>query len=760
MAMNCAAAVGETPVLQASLRITQTREGIQFAGEKEKMAWYHYLSKVFMKAGHYRALNILYQFMNNLQVPQGPLVNEKSRVMGKIGKKLQKVTKMVQGDIMMTDKVALDSTMLLISQGYTPARQTFKQNTGPFVSDSISDDYKVTLLSLAVIDFDSLNNRPKVPLWEDYWKLSLDQKIAVMDFAQLFSRNTSAAPAADVPKIGAVRARVLVIKGGKKIDELLKAEELENDQVEPHMLRAYRRWMKKDYCGAIKHFEEGVKVAAPDAATSINARIKRFQKKCLKSQVSGTFNAFCQVNDTSTFPISAEVKDPKVTEEIFHRERLFWTSIWVGDCKAAKRNFEQISQIVKSHEGLKSNQSISNRVKHMNDDILKGCQDRSIFDSNAGDQVYKLLEGKKYEEALALAKNSGDRELEHACRLFKYPKASYSPCLGSTVLSGDRDEDTILLSLVERLEKGEAVEDCPTNNAKCLFTQVQAFFILGNYPAALAKAKMINPSESYCKPVVMMLGCMELCNSPQFPALLTSAKKHFGGLVDTTQDQPNLTIAKGLSESISRDPEILKPTEQDPVDGVLGKIPKPKKEKKNTMKPKAKKSKIKAPPTIPLPRSKPKKLKLGSCAPKPKPQPSCGCSSCCACQQQSPCSCQLDPKTGKPVNMQEKKKQEEEERKKKIKEKTEKDTQRMFEEKCDEIQRKTQAFARQLMEQFDCKKCKEKAALKVKQKVQETLSKAFQSEGSNSSKGSESKQAQPPSQAPAQAQPAPKPVTT
>jgi len=95
------------------------------------------------------------------------------------------------------------------------------------------------------------------------------------------------------------------------------------------------------------------------------------------------------------------------------------------------------------------------------------------------------------------------------------------------------------------------------------------------------------------------------------------------------------------------------------------------------------------------------------------------------------------------VNVQEKKKQEEEERKKKIKEKTEKETRKMFEEKCDEIQRKTQAFARQLMEQFDCKKCKEKAALRVKQHVQETLSKAFQSEA----QGSDYKEAEAPTQA-------------
>lgn len=522
----------------------------------QRLAWLNYVAKIFWKAGNYRGLYRVDHYFQQLSITGGTDLPVYLKGREKLRKRMQIINKnLIKAAI--TDKGVAAITDRLIDRGYHPGLELLKQLRGPRKQTPASmDDLKALTLSFGMIKFDSVHQRPKVPLWEIFWKLKIDHKIAIMNYASALRKNRQLAPPTRIPHRHAVKARIRLVMG-ESIDELVRVPEIRSDALEQRLLRAYWHLTKGDYCGAIVQFRSGLRYASEDARHDLGLKIQSWQRKCKTKRISTTYAAFCQTEPGTEFPI-AEVtrREPNAKTLLLH-ERLFWTSIWTGDCVTARG---QLAELKKSIRPLMVTHSlVRTRLAYMKRTLTQctlSGRNKLTFQGSVGARVLALLKAGNGVEAQRVAKAANDRHLYFGTLVAQYPKASYSPCLGGSVVSGSLEEDLKLLELVDQIAKSPAtVSPCNTGDVPALVRRMQAFYIAGNLEETRKTAKLIPTTNENCQMAVQILACLELCSKD--PAMAKKAVKHLEHLVSSAQDQPNIQLAKMYARERAANPQAM-----------------------------------------------------------------------------------------------------------------------------------------------------------------------------------------------------------
>lgn len=591
-------------------------ESFSTADARKKMEWYQYLQRVFWRAGHYRGLSLLEQATNNLQVlpPDRPALH---KLQAKIDSR-KRMAGMLMRNPGFSNRPAYEATKMLIEQSYPQATAYLKSRTAPnFDHRRAPDDLNAIILTFGIINFDRLYDRPKIPLWEYFWKLRLIEKIEVLKYASELRETKNLMSLPKIPAYRhAVRARLMLIMKLQDLESILRTPEISRDWVESKMLRGYAAVTRGDYCGAIANFREALKRASAAASADINTHIAGWEAKCNRRESSRTFDAFCQAGAGTEFPISEAARHEPNARAILDNELMAWTAMRAGDCNVAMQALTELKQLV-SQAFLTSHPIVSGRITYMEQNLTQ-CQqrDRNTFESSVGRQVLQALRTRQSHEAIRLARGSGDRSLLMAALLHRFPRAIYSPCMGGSVV-GDNDLKT--LELVEQISRGQVLPICMNGDQQCIFNQLRAFYISGSYADVKRLARQLPRSTTFCRPVVQMLGCLELCTAGTDKRKLNKAVRHFKQLLESGQSSPAVNVGKQLAEAKLRPTVNLQPI--DFVDQQLGKTGRPPvadvlENLRNE---------------IPLPSIVASQLPMGSC-----PQKG-GCNRCSA---PAPCPCQ------------------------------------------------------------------------------------------------------------------------
>jgi hypothetical protein len=594
-------------------------ENFSGADSKKRMEWYQYLQRVFWRAGHYRGLTLLEQATNSLQV-----MPQDQPALRKLQTKIES-RKQMAGTVMnnpnFRDRTAYEATLMLIKQSYPQASAFLKSRTpANFDHYTASDDMNAIVLTFGIIHFDILYDRPKIPLWEYFWKLRLVEKIEVLKYASELreSRNLSALPKIQSPAFRqAVRARAMLIMKLDSLENLLRVPEIHNAWVEKCMLKGYAAVLRGDYCGAIAHFSDGLKNHNHiGAKADLNAHIASWQPKCNKLESTRTFAAFCQTGSGTEFPIGEAAMHQSNAKAIRDNELMAWTAMRVGDCTVAMQALTQLKQLV-SQTILASNPIVSSRISYMEQNLTQ-CQRRNnnTFGNPAGQQVLQALRSGQSSQAIQMARGSGDKRLLMAALLHRFPRAIYTPCMGGSVVG---DTDLPILELVEQIGNGQVLPFCLTNDEQCTFNQLRAFYITGSYADVKRLAKQLPRSSTFCRPTVQMLGCTELCTAGTDMVRMRKAVKHFDQLLESGQSSPAVNVAKQLAEAKLR-PSIATLAPVDFVDQQLGK----------TTSPEVTDMQVNLRSEIPPPSISASPLHMGSCTQK---------GACNKCNMPSPCPC-------------------------------------------------------------------------------------------------------------------------
>lgn len=641
-----------TPVkAQISLQMIPAGGNVAMSDEKTKLAWYKYLSRVFWKSGFYRALNLVHQQLQALKMKNPEDQTSWEKTMAKLGKRLT-----IANTMMITpridDPIVAETIQVLVSQGYHQARQLFKGKVGKIVpGQTTSEDFKTLVVALQMIKFDAIHNRPKVPLWEDFWRINTDQKIIAYKWVKELARQPEIAARQGLPKPASLRARMLLILG-QPVETIIKRPEITSDPLESHLLQGYAFLQKRDYCGAIEQFEEALNTPEGqqgEAKEQITAKKESWKQKCHDAKIKHTFTAFCQIGPGTEFPIAEATRRTPFDPTVLNHERLYWSSIYVDGCQLAEKSLKAI----KSAVGMKVNETIvKTRLDHM-DKMLAECKNKNVpdpFSTLTGQQVQASLEVSIPEKAFEVATLNKDKKLQFACLLFQFPRYAYAPCMGGTLVSGNLEEDLSILMLADMVRKKQGLPFCPQTDPKCHYQQLQAYYVNGQYEDAKRMATMIPPTCPFCKPTHMFMACTEMCSGVDSPAKRKSAGDHAGKLKDGSKDQPNLKIL----ESLAKEPEVIKKedTKPDPLKNQMDSIKQDHQDEilqqqQRPSKPKTTPPKKESVPPVPMPPVQPKGVEKGACKGRPVPSPYC-CSPCGCGSSPSP---KPSPTSCKETNM-------------------------------------------------------------------------------------------------------------
>ena len=537
--------------------------------------WTQYLCEKLYQAGDYKRLNLVAHRLSRLgQDLQGPLQAVALAAYRKYTDLYETWFRRHVNFKLSKDQVA-DSIFRMIEEGkYFKAKKKIATllNQDDYIGMSLSMKYIIILGGL--IQYDGINPKAVLPIWDIEWNLSQDEKIsALIRTKQLCQavRDGSTHPRTLQPfrpfrRINQVDARVLA-NLGINVSGMYNEDNIRGDHEEIGMLNASMALMQTDFCRArdlVDRFRGGLILRSTKRKVA-DALYARSAEMCSRKQLDSTYHAFCQVGHESAYPISEALAVDNKPQPVARNETMFWLRVAAGDCDGARDEYSTIRRMV-PWDILARREYLSARFEFMERQIASCQPVVGLFTANngIGQQIMTFLWDNKLTEAdEAWRHEFANRPHDHYAILWRkvimsaqYPKIVYAPCVGNSLLSGNLDIDNELFERLEVLKHKGHRQNCQQNDHherdSCNLLWMKAAYIANNFPLVHEYAQLIHFDPQSCNESYQLLACVTLCGSGQGSTEACAAKVAYNRLGLLYRSQPHNSIGIELSDDLCK----------------------------------------------------------------------------------------------------------------------------------------------------------------------------------------------------------------
>ncbi len=428
---------------------------------------------------------------------------------------------------------------------------------------------KNIMIVLGLVQYDGMNPMAMLPLWSPTWALSQDDMISALFRAkQLHAKASDGAIdpkmwAAFRPfdRITSIDARALS-NLGRDVTGMLNEAYIQEDEAEKNLLKGNMAHMLTEYCKARDFVRNAASTVEVEYwKNAINTMADRLDEKCTRKQLDSTYRAFCQIGHESSFPISEAVYPSPQAAVVSVHERMFWTRIAVGDCEGAKLDLGQLSSLIPMSI-MAQRTYLKQRFDYMKEKMGKCVMTPTLYKNEFGHMLMDHLMKEEFEEALTIwrqnfffSPTSPDAETwRRALIVARYPKVTYAPCTGNSLLSGIASEDKDVLDRLEIIMNNRATLPCAQTDLKarerCNLDWLKAFFI-ADLPDKLEPYYALIKSEpEYVNLARQIMSCNILCSSGQGSADACAANKSYSDMAENFRALPQNRIGSDLSDRL------------------------------------------------------------------------------------------------------------------------------------------------------------------------------------------------------------------
>ena len=526
-------------------------------------AWTQYLCTLILRADDMDRLEEatfrLHQLIALLSKPQqAPVQREYTRLVTIINNRRQQDPWLHQPVDPVADAIFSD----LMKGHFEQAKKEIREIVGGADYREMTDPMKTVMIVEGLVLLDGLDAYMMLPLWSPSWKLNKDEKIsAIMRAKSLIvaARQGELDPTLQAvqhpfPHMSKVDARVMANLGRDVVPT--------GDAIEDSLLKAAIQYANHDYCQAQAILLPTVSLARSLLDKSLVKTLSaRLGKQCQLDQVDKTFNTFCQVGQKGYFPIAAALRQQPPARMVAQHERMFWTRIWVGDCRGAALAMRQI--LLKLPRGIMQRRGyLRRRMEYMRSRLNICRPTPGLYCTPEARQLMRSLVQKDVVTAEATWKKAyAAKQKDPLAKIWRtaimltlYPQSIYSPCTGNSLLSGDSATDALIFDRVSILKHGKPVSPCwmPDREAKiqCLVTWMKAAFIAGKYDMVIAYAHKVENVAGHCNEGHQLVACVHLCGNGSVPQEACTALASYNRMCARSAALPHNRIGMGLAESI------------------------------------------------------------------------------------------------------------------------------------------------------------------------------------------------------------------
>lgn len=534
---------------RVSLRESVFREVEDYA------AWTQYLCSLLLRANDMdrleEAVYRLHQLIQQMdRSKRAPVQRAYDRFISIINRRREKNPWLHQP----VDPVADAIFKALMEGHFEQAKKEIREIVGGSDYREMTEPMKTVMIVEGLVLLDGLNAFTMLPLWKPAWKLSKDEMIAAIMRAKdltVAARQGELDPTTrpayhPFPQLSKVDARVMANLGRQVMAT--------GNATEDALLTAAVRHAKQKYCSA----QKTLKQAGGDKA-SLRTLINRLDEQCQADRLDKTYHAFCQVGRTGLFPIAEALQRLPEASTVARHERMFWTRIWVGDCRGAALDMRQI--LTHLPRGLVRRRGyLRRRIQFMRDRLRLCRETPGLYCSADARQMMRSIVRKDLPAAEAAWKRAFSANPRHplaqlwrtAIMITKYPKSIYSPCTGNSLLSGDPAMDARIFDRVSVLAHGRTVRPCWTSDreerVQCEVLWMKAAYIVGKYNMVVEYANRLERRAGHCNEGHQLVACVHLCGLDEVPQEACTALSSYSRMCPRTAALPHNKIGLDLAE--------------------------------------------------------------------------------------------------------------------------------------------------------------------------------------------------------------------
>lgn len=438
-----------------------------------------------------------------------------------------------------------------------------------YLHQSINMKYVIIIAGL--IQYDGMNPKAVLTLWDRNWNLNLEEKISALIRAKqlcIRARQGNGDPRHPGPfrpfnRINEVDARVLANLHRNVVNQF-NENYIRGRPVEIGLLNTGMALVQTDYCRArntLGSIRNMVPSNDPEQRVDINLMFDRAQEMCNRKQLDSTYRAFCQVGHETAFPIGEAITNSHTSHPTAEYERMFWYRIAAGDCQGARREYGLIRKEI-PWDVIARREYLGERFKYM-EEKLHACRTTPrLFQTNngVGYRIFSAL----WEKQWARAQQEWDKQFAHIARtdyfsmlwkkvlmVSRFPKLIYAPCVGSSLLSGNPRIDRDLFEKLEAVAQKRPVVPCWQRDANerdlCNLLWVKAGYIAGDNSYVESQARWVLKNRQYCNEAYQLQACTTLCASGQGYQEACQAQKSYNRLAPNYRVLPHNRIGIDLA---------------------------------------------------------------------------------------------------------------------------------------------------------------------------------------------------------------------
>ncbi|PJF18977.1 Cell surface protein [Paramicrosporidium saccamoebae] len=429
----------------------------------------------------------------------------------------------------------------------------------------LSASLKNVVILEGLIQYDGLNPKAVLSIWENMWNLSQDDKVSALIRAKQLCSATRSAVADPhhqkgyrcISRTNNIDARVLV-NLGQDVTKQLGEPYIRDDPVEHRLLQMGMAYMNTDYCAAQTHIRTALHMATDQLRRKELERIeKRLGEQCVRKQLDSTYRMFCQVGHEAAFPIGEATVTNPVSSVVATAERTFWTRIAIGDCISARSDLEAVRRIVPTNIIHRRDYLIS-RMEFMESRLRKCQQAPGLYANGFGQRIMALLQNRNYQGAYWVWQQNRNHPTAVVWRtailVARYPKVIYAPCTGNSLVTGVPNMDRQLFDRLEALMTGRKSSSCvhETDKELCNLIWMRAAYVTGRHRLVHHYARQISRSAKYCDEANQLMACQLLCFSGRGYSEACSSLSNYQSMSQQVRSAPHNAIGLDLATRLCR----------------------------------------------------------------------------------------------------------------------------------------------------------------------------------------------------------------